>query len=158
MDSERKANILLVEDNPDEEAMIMRAVRKSGFPCQILVAHTTSEALDYLHRSEVTPGGSTVKPDVIVTDFRIHPEGGAALVSAVRNDPRTSLIPIVVFSGSASEKDIVDLYLRGANSFLEKPLDFDSFCGTIERMASYWGGLNLTPKSFPAATSYTALL
>lgn len=148
VESERRATILLVEDNLDEEALIMRAVRRSGMPCQILVAHTASEAIDYLHRTGDYEGQSPARPDVVVTDFRVPPEGGASLVTAMRSHPETALIPIVVFSGSASGDEILELYRLGANSFLEKPLEFDDFCSTITRLASYWGGLNLTPRHY----------
>lgn len=157
MESDRRAVILLVEDNLDEEALILRALKRSASNCDIVVTHSTEEALDYLLQRGDYAGKGLKLPSVVLTDYRIPPEGGSALVSEMRANPQTALIPIVVFSGSASASEIHDLYFRGANSFLEKPLDFDDFCQTIDRLATYWGGLNLTPKSWQKV-SYTTVL
>ncbi len=144
MRDDRRPTILLVEDNPDEESMVMRAIRRSPITCQLLVAHSTDEALGILHGQGEFASLHPVHPDVIVTDLRVAPLGGADLISAVRNDDRTRLIPIVVLSGAATNREIEELYRRGANSFLDKPLDFEDFATTITRTARYWATLNTT--------------
>jgi two-component system response regulator len=142
--TDRRPTILLVEDSPDEEMLVMRSVRRSSIPCQLLVAHTTEEALDFLFCRGAFSGRESKNPDVIVTDLRIGSLGGAELISAVRVHAETRLIPIVVLSGSASDEQIKDAYLRGANSFIEKPMDFDEFATAISNLAGYWGFLNAT--------------
>jgi two-component system response regulator len=141
---DRRPTILLVEDSPDEEMLVMRAVRRSSIACQMLVAHTTDEALDFLFGTGPFQGRESRNPDVIVTDLKVGSLGGAGLISAVRENAETRLIPIVVLTGSASEEQIDDAYRRGANSFIEKPMDFDEFATTITNLAGYWGLLNAT--------------
>ena len=151
--NDRRPTILLIEDSPDEEMLVMRAVRRSAMPCQMLVAHTTEEALDFLFGQGAFTGRESKNPDVIITDLKVGALGGAELVSAVRANEATRLIPIVVLSGSASASQIEDVYLRGANSFIEKPMDFDEFATTITDLAHYWGVLNSTAsqaKSLPS--------
>lgn len=137
----------MVEDSPDEEMLVMRGVRRSGLPCQILVAHSTDEGLDYLLARGAFSGRRSSNPDVIVTDLRIGSIGGAEFVSEVRANEETRLIPIVVLTGSATTSQVDDLYLRGANSFLEKPSDIDGFSETIRKIVCYWGMLNTVAES-----------
>jgi two-component system response regulator len=151
---ERRPTILLIEDNQDEEAMTMRAIRRSTVACQVLVAHSTDEALDYLFGRSAFAGRESRNPDVIVTDFKIGPMGGAELISEIRGDPRTRLIPVVVLTGSASSDQIDDLYRRGANSLLEKPVEFDEFTTAVTRLARYWGLLNTSVPANPAVANY----
>jgi two-component system response regulator len=151
---DRRPTILLVEDSSDEEMLVMRAIRQSSLPCQILVAHTTEEALAFLCAKDAFQGRESENPDVIVTDLKVSAMGGADLVSAIRTEPTTRLIPIVVFSGSANTVEIDDLYRRGANSFLEKPMDIDEFATTITRIARYWGLLNATASPAKPAAGF----
>jgi two-component system, response regulator len=139
---DRKPTILLVEDNADEEMLVMRAVRKSRTPCHMLVAHTTDEALDYLLRRGNFAGREPTSPDVVITDLKISSIGGAELTSEIRRHPETHLLPIVVLTSAASEEQVSDLYARGANSFLEKPMDFEDFSAFVMRLAQYWCALN----------------
>lgn len=121
---------------------MMRSIRRSGFDCQVISAHSTSEAMAALEISEAFPAKDLVLPDVIFTDLRVGPHGGAELVTFIRNNPITKPIPIVVMSSAASEGQIHDLYLRGANSFIEKPLDSEEFGRTMQALVHYWGHLN----------------
>src|ERR1044072_3513472 len=140
--SDRRSTVLLVEDNLDEELLIMRSIRRSGVDCQILSAHSTTEALTFLECPSSPKGRDGDLPNVILTDLRVGPLGGAEMVSLIRNDPVTRAIPIVVMSSAASESQIKDLYVRGANSFIEKPLDSDDFAEAIQAIVRYWGHLN----------------
>jgi two-component system response regulator len=139
---EQAPTILLVEDSPDEEMLTLRALRQNRFSGQVLVAHTTEQAFYYLFSPGPAARSVPPPPDVIVTDLKIASIGGASLVSAIRGHSLTHLIPIVVFSGSASATDLNDLYNRGVNSFLEKPINFEDFASTIATIATYWGILN----------------
>ena len=133
----------------------MRAIRQSSLPCQVLVAHTTEEALAFLCSKGAFHGRESENPDVVVTDLKVSTMGGADLISAIRTEPATRLIPIVVFSGSANTSEIDELYRRGANSFLEKPVDVDEFATTITRLARYWGLLNATASPARPASSFS---
>jgi|GEM_PF-3878892 len=148
-----QASILLVEDNSDEEMLILRAALGSGLTCQIVVAHTTNEALDLLlgYRSGQQERPS---PKVIVTDLRVGPHGGAQFVSCVRAQPEHAAVPIVVLSGLATDEQIEDLYRRGANSFLDKPIDYEAFSELVVRAIRYWGWLNTTAPEGSALPSF----
>ncbi len=135
----------------------MRALRSSSAGCQVLVAHSTTEALDYLFHRSAFEGSESPLPDVIVTDLKIATCGGAALVSQIRASESTRLIPIVVLSGGASAGEINDLYQRGANSFLEKPTDHSDFSDYVVALAGYWGSLNLLPRSSAKSPSFPYL-
>jgi CheY-like chemotaxis protein len=143
--ADRRPTILLVEDNTDEELLVMRSLRSAPLQCQALCAHSTDEALAFLRCTGSFEGRDTGNPDVIITDLRVGSIGGAELVSAIRKEPQTQLIPIVVLSGAATPTQVEDLYARGANSFIEKPLDSDEFATSIRRLVRYWGQLNSTP-------------
>ena len=136
----RRPTILLVEDDPDEEIMMMRSLRHSSIPCETLVAHTTDEALQILFGD-----AEAELPSVIVTDLKVAPDGGAELLKAIRANSRTRLIPVVVLTGSASTGQIEELYRMGANSFLEKPLAPEEFADTVTALVRYWGLLNRAP-------------
>ncbi len=150
---ERAASVLLVEDSPDEEHLVMRAIRGASIPCQILVAHTTDEALEFLSASGPFARGSR-SPDFIITDLKVGPSGGAAFITAVRSRPEMRSTPIVVFSGSASESQIEDVYRRGASSFLEKPMEFDQFASLVTGIVRYWGFLNTSGATHVKAASF----
>ena len=149
-----QASILLVEDNSDEEMLIMRAARCSGLPCHIVAAHTTSEALDLLLGDGSGQDQDRPYPKVIVTDLRVGPHGGAQFVSAVRARHGHAAVPIVVLSGSATDDQIDDLYRRGANSFLDKPIDYEAFSELVVRAIRYWGCLNTTTPQIPILSSF----
>lgn len=142
---EQKSTILLVEDSLDEELLFLRAVRQAALSCEIVVTHSTEEALDYLFMRNAFAGREPGNPDVVFTDLRIGALGGAAFISEVRSRESTRLIPVVVLTGSSNPAQIEDLYRRGANSFLEKPTDFQEYATAITRLARYWGFLNKSP-------------
>lgn len=142
---EQRSTILLVEDSLDEELLFLRAVQQAALPCGIAVAHSTEEALDYLFTRNAFAGREPGNPDVIFTDLRIGALGGAAFISELRSHESTRLIPIVVLTGSANPVQIEDLYKRGANSFLEKPIDFQEYADAITALARYWALLNKSP-------------
>lgn len=153
---DRKPTVLLVEDSVDEEILVTRALRQSSFLCELLVAHSTDEALDFLLSRGQFEERDPHNPDVIITDLRIGSIGGAALISAIRANPHTRLVPIVVLTGDASDAQVDDVYRRGANSLLIKPMDFNDFTTAVARLVRYWGTLNsvASMRKSPSSFSY----
>jgi len=141
--------LLLVEDNPDDELLTCRALKKySEFNC-VDVASDGVEALEYLSIETDLPGSGTNKtvpdtlPDLILLDLKMPRLNGHELLRYVRNNPRTAHIPMIVLTTSNEEKDISVSYELGANSFLRKPVDFLDFAKVIEQVSRYWLELNV---------------
>lgn len=135
-----KNSILLVEDNPDDEVLALRALRKSGFRNEVFVAHDGAEALRLLHQDE-----GMGHPDLILLDLKLPKLDGLEVLQRLREDLRTRHIPVVVLTTSSEEADILSSYRLGANSYLRKPVDFDEFFASIQQLGSYWFGLNELP-------------
>ncbi len=138
--------ILLVEDDPNDEHLTLRALRQSGVPNTVVVAHSAHEALDFLERTGRFDGRTSADPRVIFVDNALPGFAGADFVSAIRGMPEFAHIPVVVFSGSADLNLIERCSRAGANSFLEKPLEMAEYARQISTAARYWLNLNLSPK------------
>jgi len=138
--------VLLVEDNPDEEALALRALRKCGLVDRILVARDGVEALEMLHGPP-----SDAKNDVcgmlrvVFLDLRLPRIDGIEVLRRMRADSRTRTLPVVVLTSSQEEQDLARSYQHGANSYILKPVDFDRFCETLQFVASYWLSVNEMP-------------
>ena len=137
MASEPKT-ILLVEDNADDEQLTLRAMRQSEVPNIIRVARDGAEALDHLF----APGARM--PDLVLLDLKLPKISGLEVLQRLRQDPRTRGLPIVVLTSSDEEKDIVESYTLGANSFIRKPVDFDEFIDAVRQLGLYWLSMNRT--------------
>ena len=137
MASEPKT-ILLVEDNADDEQLTLRAMRQSEVPNIIRVARDGAEALDHLF----APGSRL--PDLLLLDLKLPKVSGLEVLHRLRQDPRTCGLPIVVLTSSDEEKDIVESYNLGANSFIRKPVDFDEFIDAVRQLGLYWLSMNRT--------------
>jgi CheY-like chemotaxis protein len=139
--------ILLVEDDPNDEHLTLRALRLSGIPNTVVVAHTGMEALAFLKKTGPFIGRSSPDPLAIFLDNTLPGIAGADLVAAIRQIPDYSLVPVIVFSGS-SDGNVIDKCSRaGANSFLEKPVDMSEFTTQMTAAAKYWLTLNLLPSA-----------
>ena len=147
----RSRTILLVEDNPDDIELTLRAFAKCNLAGDVVVVRDGAEALDYLFVTGVHAGRDpAVAPEVIFLDLNLPKIDGLNVLKAVRADQRTHLIPIVVLSSSKDERDVVSSYERGANSFVRKPVDFGEFVDAARQLGLYWLGLNETvPSSRP---------
>jgi two-component system, response regulator len=132
--------ILLVEDNPDHEALALRALRKSGVAEEIAVARDGAEALKYLLGTGDEAGGTL--PQVVLLDLKLPKIDGLEVLRRLRDADRTRLVPVVVLSSSDEARDIQSAYDLGANSYVRKPVDFDAFVDAIRQMGSYWLRLN----------------
>jgi CheY-like chemotaxis protein len=138
--------ILLVEDNPDDEALTLRALKKNNILNNVVVAHDGVEALDYLFGEGAHANRDNgVKPEVILLDLKLPRVDGLEVLRRVRSDARTSLLPIVVLTSSKEERDMIESYSLGCNSYIRKPVDFVQFGDAVQQLGLYWLVLNASP-------------
>ena len=138
--------ILLVEDNPDDETLTLRALRKNQILNEIVVARDGAEALDYLFGTGVHAGRDTsIQPQLILLDLKLPKIDGLEVLKRLRADPRTALLPVTVLTTSNEECDVVTSYQLGVNSYVRKPVDFDSFIEAVRQLGLYWLVLNTAP-------------
>lgn len=140
--------LLLVEDNPDDELLIKRALGKRHTINEIVVAHDGVEALDYLFGAGEFEGRDTSNlPQVVLLDLKLPRMDGLAVLRKLRADPRTRLLPVVVLTSSDEEQDIIESYELGANSYVRKPVDFVQFADAVQQLGLYWLLLNQSPNA-----------
>ncbi len=138
--------ILLVEDNPDDEFLTRRALKKNNIGNEVVVAHDGTEALDYLFGTGAYEGRDlSVMPQVILLDLKLPKIDGLEVLKRLRGDERTSLLPVVILTSSKEQQDLVDGYGYGANSYIRKPVDFAQFVEAVRQLGLYWLVLNETP-------------
>jgi two-component system response regulator len=144
----REEVILLVEDNPDDELLTRRALEQNNLCNELVVVHDGEQALDYLFGTGSCEGRDTsVMPQVILLDLGLPKVDGLEVLERVRADERTKRLPVVVLTSSAEEQDRVESYVRGANSFVRKPVDFVEFAVAVQSLGMYWFVLNETSES-----------
>jgi two-component system, response regulator len=135
--------ILLVEDNPSDEALTLRALKKSGIQNEVVVMRDGAEALDYLFRTgafaDRAPGEM---PAVILMDLNLPKIGGLEAVQRIRENPETRLLPVVILTSSDEEEDRIRGYEVGANSYVRKPVEFNKFVSAVQQLGLYWLILN----------------
>ncbi len=138
--------ILLVEDNPDDVLLTLRALKKNHILNPVVVARDGVEALDYLFGLGSHLGRDVaVLPAVMLLDLELPRLDGLDVLRQVRSDRRTNLLRVVVLTSSREEQDIVQSYILGANSYIRKPVDFDSFMIAVGQLGMYWLSLNESP-------------
>ena len=136
--------ILLVEDNPKDEALTLRALKKGNILNEVIVAHDGAEALDYLFgRGE--DGNLRALPQLILLDLKMPKVDGLEVLAKMRSDERTRLLPVVILTTSAEDRDRLDGYRLGANSYVRKPVDFVQFTEAVTQLGLYWLVLNIPP-------------
>ena len=139
--------ILLVEDSQDDQVLTERALRRCNAARAVVVAHDGAEALDYLFGLGTFAGRDTsTMPDLILLDLKLPKVDGLAVLETVRNDDRTRGIPVVVLTSSDEERDLVDSYRLGADSYVRKTVDFSEFCDTIRLLKPQWAELSAKRK------------
>ncbi len=138
--------ILLVEDNPAEEALTLRALRKNDIDCEIAIARDGVEALDYIFGTGVyAERGTIILPHLTLLDLQLPKFGGIEVIKCLRADERTKVMPIVVLTTSSEEQDVVTSYSCGANSYVRKPVNFGQFVEILYQVGKYWLVLNEHP-------------
>ena len=131
--------ILLVEDNPDDEELTLRALRKQNIANEIVVARDGVEALEYLTRAD------NPLPNLVLLDLNLPKIGGLEVLQRLRSQERTQFLPIVVLTSSDEDRDLIDGYRLGANSYVRKPVDFNQFLDAVRSLGLYWLVLNQVP-------------
>ena len=138
--------ILLAEDNPDDVKLTIRALKKSNILNEVVVAEDGVEALDYLFGTGKYAGRDTrVLPQLVLLDLKMPKMDGLEVLQRLRNDARTKLLPVVVLTTSSEDKDRIESYKLGANSYIRKPVDFDQFVDAVRQLGLYWLVLNEAP-------------
>ena len=147
MNHKNEVEILLVEDNPSDAELTLRALKKHNLANNVIHVSDGEEALDFIfargafsHR-EVENG-----PKVVILDLKLPKVDGLEVLRTMKADPRTKVIPVVVLTSSTVEKDIVESYRLGVNSYIVKPVDFDKFIAAVNDLGMYWLLLNQPPK------------
>jgi CheY-like chemotaxis protein len=136
--SDQEVEILLVEDNESDLELTLRALRKVNLANKVRAVRDGAEALEYLFASGAVP------PRVVLLDLKLPKVDGTEVLRRIKSDPRTALVPVVVLTSSAEERDRLATYQLGANSFIVKPVEFDSFSRAVSEIGLYWMLLNRT--------------
>jgi DNA-binding response OmpR family regulator len=131
--------IALVEDSADDEALTLRALKKSGIANEIVVLRDGVEALDFLMAPEKP------LPQLVLLDLKLPRKDGLEVLSTLRENPRTELLPVVILTSSKEERDLIEGYRLGANSYVRKPVDFNQFSEAVRQLGLYWLVLNERP-------------
>jgi two-component system, response regulator len=138
--------ILLVEDNPDDEELTLRTLKKNNIQNDVVVLRDGQEALDYLFGTgPYRERESSAMPVVIMLDIKLPKVGGMEVLRRIRADRRTRLLPVVILTSSDEERDLAESYQLGANSYVKKPVRFSDFQKAIKQLALYWLILNNAP-------------
>jgi two-component system response regulator len=145
--------ILLVEDNPDDEALALRAFRTSEYVSRVVVVRDGAEALDYLFRKgQYASRDTSDQPRLILLDMKLPKLDGLDVLRCIRQDERTRYHPVVLMTSSRQESDILAGYSLGANSYPQKPVNFDEFVDAMRSLSRYWMQINRTPNLAVAAS------
>jgi|SRR5579862_6109858 len=140
--------ILLVEDNSDDEALTLRALRKNHIGNQIVVAHDGVEALDFLFGTGAYAGRQTkVYPELILLDLKLPRVDGFEVLRRLRAERPGTLPPVVILTSSREQQDMLHGYGLGANSYVRKPVDFEEFVDSVRQLGTYWLGINERPSA-----------
>ena len=131
--------IVLVEDNPDDQTLTLRALKKQNIANEIVVLNDGVEALEYLLDSEKP------LPHLLLLDLKLPKLDGLELLRRLRSEPRTQLLPVVVLTSSDEDRDVIEGYRLGANSYIRKPVDFNQFSEAVRQLGLYWLVLNQSP-------------
>jgi CheY-like chemotaxis protein len=142
----RNRTILLVEDNPDDQALTLRALKAHKIMNEVVVAEDGAEALEYLHATGVHAGRDPSDlPQIVLLDLKLPKIDGLEVLKRIRSEPRTRLLPVVILTSSKEERDLVNGYSLGANSYVQKPVDFKEFSEAVRQLGLYWLLLNQKP-------------
>jgi two-component system response regulator len=148
MTEANEVEILLVEDNQDDLDMTLRSLRKANLTNKIQTARDGAEALEFIFCQGAFAGRKFENPPkVILLDLKLPKIDGMEVLKRIKGDPRTKMIPVVVLTSSKEQKDVIESYNLGVNSYLVKPVNFEGFAAAIQELGMYWLLLNQPPKS-----------
>ncbi len=146
MERKKERTILLVEDNPDDIELTLRALKQYNIKNEITVARDGAEALDYLFATGTYSNrDTTTMPAVVILDLKLPKVDGLEVLQRMRADERTKLVPVVILTSSKEERDMVNGYKFGANSYVRKPVDFTQFVEAARQLGLYWLVINEPP-------------
>lgn len=141
----KNPTILLVEDNPDDEALTLRALAQGKIRNEVFVVRDGQEALDYLFCEGAYEGRATGNPQCVLLDLKLPKVDGHEVLRMIRANEKTKLIPVVILTSSAEESDLVQGYTIGANSYVVKPVDMAQFTDAVQSLQLYWLVINESP-------------
>ena len=151
MTNDDKIEILLVEDNPYDAELTIRSLKKSNLANRIFHVTDGAEALDFLfQRGEFQDRSVTFFPKLVLLDLKLPKISGIEVLKALKSNPSTKMIPVVVLTSSNVESDLISSYNLGVNSYIVKPVDFDKFAEVIKNLGMYWLLLNKNPNNLEA--------
>lgn len=139
--------ILLIEDNPDDETLALRAFMKNNIGNPVVVARDGVEALDYLMGTGIQAADGPISPAVVLLDLKLPKLNGLEVLARIRADERTRKLPVVILTTSDEDTDLSQSYDLGVNSFVRKPVDFTEFTEAVAKLGVYWLLLNERPRS-----------
>ncbi|MFC1907705.1 response regulator [Chloroflexota bacterium] len=146
MESKTERTILLVEDNPDDVELTLRALKQHNIKNEISVVRDGAEALDYLFATGTySDRDTTTMPAVVILDLKLPKVDGLEVLRRIRADERTELVPVVILTSSKEEQDMINGYKFGANSYVRKPVDFTQFVEAAQQLGLYWLVINEPP-------------
>lgn len=147
MEEHNEIDILLIEDNPRDVELTLRAFKKSNLTNRIHVIEDGAKALEYLFtENKQNPGELTYNPRLILLDLKLPKVDGLEILRRLKADERTKMIPVVILTSSQQEQDMITSYKLGVNSYIIKPIDFNKFVESVETLGLYWMLLNQYPR------------
>jgi two-component system response regulator len=147
MDNHNAVEILLVEDNPNDAELTLRSLKKNNIANNVVVVTDGEEALDFIFaRGAYNERKVENVPKMVILDLKLPKVDGLEVLRAMKSDSRTKIIPVVVLTSSKEEKDIIESYRLGVNSYIVKPVDFDKFISCVRDLGLYWLLLNQPPR------------
>ena len=139
--------ILVVEDNPQDATMTLRALKKHNVSNNIVLTHDGAEALEYLYGTGTYAGRDPSDlPNVVLLDLKLPKVDGMQVLKRIRSEPVTKTLPVVILTSSDEQRDLVESYELGVNSFVRKPVDFAAFTEAVSQLGLYWTLINRTPR------------
>jgi CheY-like chemotaxis protein len=145
-DAVKEVEILLVEDNPTDAELCIRALKKNNLANKLVWVKDGAEALDFLFATGIYNERRAMNgPKVILLDLRLPKVGGMEVLRRVKQDERTKTIPVVVLTSSKEDRDVAESYQLGVNSYISKPVEFDEFASTVSELGLYWLLVNHPP-------------